>query len=203
MYRAIGSPGSRLTRVTWMLEELGQAYEIVATKQHSDTMLRYNPTGKMPALQDGELIVTDSAVICAYLGEKHADAGMGPEPGLAGRAEMMSWMLFAQTELEAPLWTKVRHKFILPDEVRAEVGPATAHDFSAEVRNLERKLAGRTFALGDRFSAVDVVLGHCGRWARGGRFEIGSEAVNAYFDRVLARPALARAVVAEKEAAAR
>lgn len=200
MYQAVGSPGSRLTRVTWMLEELGEAYEIVKAKQHSETMLRYNPTGKMPALVDGTIVVTDSAAICGYLAEKHADRGMGPEPGLAGRAAFDAWMHFAQSEFEAPLWNKLRHKFILPEECRADVGAATAHDFAREVAALERKLGGRTYALGDRFSAVDVILGHCGSWARGGKFAIGSDAVSAYFDRVLARPALVRA--REREAAA-
>jgi glutathione S-transferase len=54
--------------------------------------------------------------------------------------------------------------------------------------------------MGERFTAADVILGHCGQWARGAKFEIASERVNAYFDRVLARPALTRAK--EKEAAA-
>ncbi|WP_439604966.1 glutathione S-transferase family protein, partial [Shinella sp.] len=145
MYKAIGAPGSRLTRITWMLEEVGQPYEIVKTKQHSQTMRRYNPTGKMPALEDGDLVVTDSAAICAYLGEKHAEAALGANPGLAGRAEMMSWMVFAQAEFEAPLWNKLRHKFLLPEEVRADVGPATAHDFGAEVKALEAKLGDRPY----------------------------------------------------------
>lgn len=202
MYKAIGSPGSRLTRVTWMLEELGEPYEIVKCKQHSDTMLRYNPTGKMPALADGDVVVTDSAAICAYLGEKHADKGMGAAPGLAGRAEMDSWMLFAQSELEAPLWNKLRHRMMLPEEVRADVGPATAYDFANEVKGLEARLGDRPYALGDRFSAVDVILGHIGRWARGGKFEVASDTVKAYFDRVLSRPALGRALAREKELAA-
>ena len=77
MYLAVGAPGSRLTRITWMLEELGQPYEIVVAKQHSPEMRRYNPTGKMPALADNETVVTDSAAICAYLAEKHAEHGMG------------------------------------------------------------------------------------------------------------------------------
>jgi glutathione S-transferase len=202
MYKAVGAPGSRLTRVTWMLEELGQDYEIMPAKMRSETMLRYNPTGKVPALVDGDLIVTDSAAICAYLGEKHADAGMGPNPGLAGRAEMMAWMIYAQSEFEAPLWMKTRHKFILPEELRANISPAAAHDFAGEVEALDAKLGDRSYALGDRFSAVDVILGHCGRWARGARFEIRSARVNAYIDRVLERPALARAIAREKEAAA-
>lgn len=199
MYEAVGSPGSRLTRVTWMLEELGQPYEIVKAKQHSETMRRYNPSGKVPALVDGDLVVTDSAAICAYLAEKHADQGMGATAP-AERAELNSWLFFAQTELEAPLWNKLKHRMILSEDLRAEVGPWTAFEFAREIANFDTRLGHRQFAMGDRFTAADVLLGHCGQWARGAKFDIASERVNAYFDRVLARPALARAK--EREAAA-
>ena len=47
-----------------------------------------------------------------------------------------------------------------------------------------------------------MILGHCGQWARGGKFAIESDPVNAYFDRVLSRPALARAREREREVAA-
>lgn len=200
MYLVVGSPGSRLSRVTWMLEELGEPYSIVKAKQHSDEMRLYNPTGKMPALVDGDVVVTDSAAICAYLAEKHADKGLGADPGLAGRAAFDSWMHFAQSEFEAPMWNKLKHRLILPEEIRRDVGPWTAYEFDKEVAALEAKLGGGAYALGDRFSAVDVILGHCGQWARGARFEVKSDAVNAYFDRVLARPALARAKEREKAA---
>ena len=202
MYQAVGSPGSRLTRVTWMLEELGQSYEIIKAKQHSETMRRYNPSGKIPALVDGDFVLTDSAAICAYLGEKHAEAGLGPEPTPRGRAAMTSWMIYAQSEFEAPMWNKLKHRFLLPDELRAEVRPWLAHEFDKEVAALDAKLGDRPYALGDRFTAVDVILGHCGQWARSGKFEIGSPRVAAYFERVLSRPALARANAREEEAKA-
>lgn len=199
MYQAVGSPGSRLTRVVWMLEELGEPYEIVRAKQYSETMKRFNPTGKMPALIDGDFVLTDSAAICAYLGEKHADKGLGPNPGLQGRAEMMSWMLYALSEFEQPMWNKLKHRFLLPNELRAEVAPWVKREFDTEIAALEAKLAGRPYALGDRFSAVDVILGHCGQWARSGKFEVASPAVADYFERVLSRPALARAKQREQE----
>jgi glutathione S-transferase len=202
MYQAVGAPGSRLTRVIWMLEELGEPYEIVRAKQYSDTMKRFNPTGKMPALVDGDFVLTDSAAICAYLGEKHADKGLGPDPGVEGRAEMMSWMLYALSEFEQPMWNKLKHRFLLPQEFRAEVAPWVGREFAAEIAALEAKLAGRPYALGDRFSAVDVILGHCGQWARSGKFEVAPGAVADYFERVLSRPALARAKEREQEAQA-
>lgn len=198
-YLAVGAPGSRLTRVTWMLEELGQPYDIVRAKQHTETMRRYNPSGKMPALVDGDFTLTDSAAICIYLGEKHLDAGMGGVSP-AERAEIASWLFFAQSELEAPLWNKLKHRMLLPEEQRADVGAWVAAEFAIETANLERRLGDRRFALGDRFTAADVVLGHCGQWARGAKFHIPSDAVNAYFDRVLSRPALARAKAREAAA---
>ena len=198
-YRAVGSPGSRLIRVTWMLEELGEPYEIVEAKQHSETMRRYNPSGKVPALVDGGLVLTDSAAICAYLGDKHAAKGLGGATP-AERGQIASWLFFAQSELEAPLWNKLKHRMLLDEEERAEVGAWTRAEFAREIANLEARLGDRQFALGDRFTAADVVIGHCGQWARNAKFEIPSESVNAYFDRVLARPALARA--REREAAA-
>lgn len=192
MYKAVGSRGSRVSRVLWMLEELGEPYDFVEVKLRSPEAYALNPSGKVPILIDGDLRITDSAAICVYLGDKHAEKGMGANPGLAGRAEMDSWMHFAQSEFEAPLWNKLRHRFLLPKEFRVDVGPAAAYDFGNEVKALEKRLEGRDYALGGGFSAVDVLLGDMGGWARAGKFPIGSDAVNAYLDRVLARPARAR-----------
>jgi glutathione S-transferase len=199
MYQAVGSPGSRLTRVTWMLEELGQPYQIVKTKQHTDEMRRYSPSGKGPALVDGSTVVTDSAAICAYLADRHPERGMAPQTP-AERAHLNAWLFFAQSELEAPLWNKLKHRMLLPDAERVDVGPWTSAEFNREIRSLEARLGEHEFAMGDRFSAADVILGHCGQWARGAKFTIDSDRVNAYFDRVLARPALARAKARESAA---
>lgn len=192
MYKAVGSRGSRVSRVVWMLEELGEPYEFVPVKLRSPEAYALNPSGKVPILLDDDFTLTDSAAICIYLADKHADKSMGANAGFAGRAEMDSWMHFAQSEFEAPLWNKLRHRFILPDELRVDVGPATAHDFASEVKALDRRLGEKQFALGDRFSAVDVMLGDMGAWARAGKFPITSDRVNAYMDRVLGRPARAR-----------
>ena len=201
MYQAVGSPGSRLTRVTWMLAELDQPYEIVKAKMHTETMRRYNPSGKMPALVDDDVIVTDSAAIVLYLADRHPDRKMGGATP-AERAEIASFLFFAQAELEAPLWNKLKHKLRLPEEQRAEVGPWTTAEFAQEIANFDKRLGEREFAMGEQFTCADVILGHCGQWARGAKFEIASDRVNAYFDRVLARPALARAKAREAEVAA-
>jgi glutathione S-transferase len=201
MYKAVGSPGSRVTRVLWMLEEIGQPYEIEYAKPQSPEARKYNASGKVPALVFEDFVLTDSAAICVYLGEKHPDAGMASR-NLEERALVDSWMHFAQSELEAPLWNKLKHRLILPEEIRVDVGPWTGYEFTKEAKALARRLGEREFALGDRFTAVDIILGHIGTWARGAKFEIPSESVNAYFERVLARPAAKRAKEREMNAAA-
>jgi len=193
MYKLIGSPGSRLTRATWMLQELGEEYEIIVAKPHSDEIKKYNPSGKGPALADGEIVVIDSAAICTYLGDKHADKNMSAPPATAERASLDSWIHFSQNDLEAPLWLKARHTFILPEAMRLDVRDITRRDFAHAVTTMETRLGDNEFALGDRFTSADVLLGHTGSWARNAKFEIKSDTVNAYFDRVLSRPALARA----------
>lgn len=190
MYQAVGSPGSRLTRVTWMLEELGEPYDILYAKPQSELIRSLNPSGRVPALIDGGVVITDSAAILVYLAEKHAEKGLGPEPTLAGRAEMHSWLHFAQSELEQSLWMKLKHRLLLPAELRVDVGPATAYEFARDIKAFERRLGDRPYALGDRFSLVDVFIGFLGNWARGAKFPIESERVNAYFERVLSRPRL-------------
>ncbi len=196
MYQAIGSPGSRLIRVTWMLEELGQPYRIVKAARDSEEMRRYHPSGKGPVLVDGDVLVTDSAAICAYLADKHPEKEMGPKTP-AERAHLNAWLFFAQSELEAPLWNRQKHRSMLPDAERVDVGPWTTAEFNREINALETRLGESQYAMGNRFTAADVILGHCGQWARDAQFAVLSDRVNAYFDRVLARPALARATARE------
>ncbi len=84
MYQAVGSRGSRVSRVLWMLEELGEPYEFVEIKLRSPRAYELNPSGKVPVLIDADLVITDSAAICVYLADKHAEKVWARLPGLEG-----------------------------------------------------------------------------------------------------------------------
>jgi len=198
MYTVHGSPISRMTRVTWMLEELGEPYELHKARLGTGELAGLSASGKGPVLVDGDFVLTDSAAICLYLADKHGDKGFGPRDARE-RALMESWMLWALSEFEAPMWTKLKHRVLLPTEQRADVKAWVMAEFARESAVLERRLDGRDYAMGDRFTCVDAVVGHCGNWARSGKFEIASDAVNAYLDRVLARPAYGRALERENQ----
>ena len=77
------NPMSRGRIVRWMLEELGVSYETkildYATSMKSAEYLAINPMGKVPALQHGTTIITETPAICAYLAETFKDAGLAPQ----------------------------------------------------------------------------------------------------------------------------
>src|SRR5678810_510240 len=79
---------SRSQRVLWLLEELGDEYEIVRYQRDAKTMLappellKVHPLGKSPVITDGAVTVAESGAIIEYLIETYgANAGLRPAPG--------------------------------------------------------------------------------------------------------------------------
>ncbi|MCB8839015.1 glutathione S-transferase family protein [Aurantimonas sp. VKM B-3413] len=195
-------PGSRLGRVTWMLEEIGEPYEIVPCKPHDETIKALNPSGKMPALIDGDFVLVDSGAIVGYLADKYAPTILSAPSGTRERAMIDSFVQFAQSELESGPWHKAQNRFVLPEHLRRDVDDLVAYEFGTACHALEARLGDRSYAVDERFTIADLMLGHCAAWARMARLEISSPALNAYFDSILDRPALARARAREAEAKA-
>ena len=191
-----GHPNSRATRALWALEEVRAEYEYVHVdlktgQARSDAYLALNPAGKVPTLIDSELVITESAAICLYLGDKFPESGLVPPIGSTERAECYRWVSFAISELEQPLWTIAKHRFVLPKEKRVSAILQTAFwEFSIAASVLAKGIADRPYAVGEQFTAADILLGHTLAWARSTRIELGHGSLNSYADRVLDRPAL-------------
>ncbi|MEE8310293.1 MAG: glutathione S-transferase family protein [Hyphomicrobium sp.] len=202
MYVLYGFPGSRTTRVTWMIEEIGADYEFVATRPHSKIAYSVNPSGKLPALKVDSETIVDSIAICSYLADCHPEAGLTYSPGTIERAQMESWLQFAALDLEAPLWMFNRQTMILPKPKRTPgILDVCTEDWANALKAMAARLGENTYAMGERFTVADVVLGHIGRWAAQIKYPIEPQSVSSYFDRVQRRPALARALERESAAA--
>ncbi|HEY8276490.1 MAG TPA: glutathione S-transferase N-terminal domain-containing protein, partial [Methyloceanibacter sp.] len=66
---------SRSSIVRWMLEELGEPYDLnlinlAAGEQQAPDYLAVNPMGKVPALKHGDAVITEAAAICTYLADE-------------------------------------------------------------------------------------------------------------------------------------
>lgn len=75
----------------WLaLEATGQVFdEVMIPLGQPDTqaaILRWSPTGKVPAYRDGDIIVWDSLAICEFLAERYPEAHLWPEEPQANAA---------------------------------------------------------------------------------------------------------------------
>ncbi|HEX5033312.1 MAG TPA: glutathione S-transferase, partial [bacterium] len=91
---------SRSSIVRWMLEELGEPYELhvlslAKGEQRQPSHLAVNPMGKVPALRHGDVVVTEAAAICTYLADEFPDAGLNIPIGDPRRGPYLKWLFFA------------------------------------------------------------------------------------------------------------
>ena len=202
-----GYRNGRTLRVLWALEEIGAPYEFIEVdlkrgEHREPEFLGLNPAGKVPVLDDGGTIVTESAAICMHLADRHPDSGLLPPLGTPERTECYRWTSFILTELDAPLWTIAKHRFALPSDRRV---PAVIETASWEFRNAASVLASalkdRPYLAGAAFSVADILAGHTLLWAKSARIPLGSDFPDAYLERLLARAAVTRARAAANEPA--
>ena len=115
MYKVIGTIKSRGFRVMWMLEEMGIDYEYVPCPPRSEIARKYNALGKIPALVDGDEVLTDSVALMTYLGDKHGQ--LTAPAGTPARAQQDALTLWLIDEFDAVLWTYAKNAFVFPEEL--------------------------------------------------------------------------------------
>lgn len=206
MVKVYGYPKSRSLRITWLLEEMAQKYDYqtidFAKGDHrAAAFLAINPAGKVPAIEDGELVISESAAIVAYLADRYSEGRLIPAAGSAQRARFDQWSYFVISELEQPLWTIGKHKFALPAEHRVAAIMATAQwEFQQALSLLSQGLADNDYLLGPQFSAVDILVAQTLLWGLWFKQPIEQPNLQAYIERLKSRPAMAAAAQRELQA---
>jgi glutathione S-transferase len=201
MYKIVGYPRSRAMRVIWLLEELGEPYELDPAFPQTDTVKALNPTGKVPVLIVGDEVLTESIAICAYLADKHGQFTF--PAGTIERARQDSFTQFGVDVLEGALWTAAKNSFILPEEIRVPaIKDVCRMEFAQGLKTLEQRLGDGPYAMGNTFTIADILLGSCLGWASNAKFELPDEGpVCAYFKRLKERPAFLATMAKVAEAA--
>ncbi|MDK3017672.1 glutathione S-transferase family protein [Pseudodonghicola flavimaris] len=190
MYKVYGAVASRAFRVLWMLEELGQRYELHEIKPHSAEALALNASGKIPILADGDAVLTDSVAIITYLADKH---GRFTYPaGSVERAHQDALSHTILDEFDAVLWTAARHRAVLPEDMRVPgVTDSLKWEFERNLARLGNRFAG-PFLQGDQMTIADILCVHCLGWAKSAGFPLEDETMNAYFKALRGREAYGR-----------
>jgi glutathione S-transferase len=192
------SPQSRSTTARWMLEELGEPYEIklvdlAAGAQREPSYLAINPMGKVPALVHDGTVLTEVAAICCYLADAYPQANLAPPIGDARRGPYLKWLFFGPSCAEPALIAKSMGG---PQPPRGQAGWG---DYDTVIGVLQQAVANGPYILGEQFTAADVVIGAGLRW--GMLFKLLPELPEfvAYTQRLAERPALQRQTARDRE----
>jgi glutathione S-transferase len=189
---------SRSSVTLWMLEELGEPYEIELLSlkngdQHKPEYLAVNPMGKVPTLDDAGTIVSEVSAICCYLADAYPKAGLAPAVHDKLRGPYLKWLFYVPSCVEPAVLDKAMNR---PPPPRSTAGWADYDTVIEVLRAATAKAA--PYLLGERFTAADVVVGSSLRWLM--QFKLIPELPEfvAYTDTLKKRPALQRQLATDQ-----
>ena len=195
MYTVIGATKSRGFRVMWMLEEMGITYEQNPAAARSDEAKKFNPLGKIPALVDGDHVLTDSMAIMTYLGDKHGQ--LTAPAGTPARAQQDALTFWLIDEFDAILWSAAKHSFALPENERVPaVKDSLKSEFTRSVAILSERLDG-PFLMGNQMTISDILAVHCINWSIGAGFPRINDKLATWAKEMRERPAFRAAQAKE------
>ena len=193
---------SRSSVTLWMLEELGEPYEVELLSlkngdQRKPEYLAVNPMGKVPTLDDAGTNVSEVSAICCYLADAYPKAGLAPAVHDKLRGPYLKWLFYVPSCVEPAVLDKAMNR---PAAPRSTAGWADYDTVIEVLRAATAKAA--PYLLGERFTAADVVVGSSIRWLM--QFKLIPELPEfvAYTNTLKKRPALQRQL-AKDEAYAR
>lgn len=188
-------PWTRGRGVHVFLEELGEPYEYrvvdIAGGEHKGAeYLAINPMGKLPALQHGELIITESAAIYAYLAERFAPGKLAPLLDDPARAKYLRALFFSAGTLEYSLFDRFLGRGIEGERAKMAIGYGSLEE---TLGALEELISEGPFILGEQLTAADFALGAQLEWAVMAKVaELGPNAL-ALRERISGRESFKRA----------
>jgi glutathione S-transferase len=188
-----GTSGN-VQKVVWLMEELGQPYTREDygrqfNNTQTEAYLNLNPSGKVPTLVDGDVVVWESNTILRYLCSKSAGGAKLYPVDPAARSLIERWMDWQLASLNGP-YLGVFKEAKKKEEERAASFAADSKELGAQLEILEKGTAGRPWLAGADFSIADICLGPI--IDRCLAFPVALPAVpgiRAWRDKVVARPA--------------
>lgn len=150
------NPQSRGRIVRWILEEIGQPYQVEVIeydRMKDPDYLAVHPLGKVPAIKHHGRVLTECAAICAYLADVFPESGLGPSAG--EKADYYRWFFYAAGPLEAAISNQAMGWQVPPERERM----FGYGNFDKAIAAVDELLSLRDYVCGERFTAADVYLG--------------------------------------------
>ena len=197
MLQLYGNPRSRAMRCLWMLEEMGEPYQLIEKSTRADDLqsaeyLRLNPNARIPTLVDGEVVLWESMAINLYLAQKHEGPMHCAGPEVLGLAAQ--WSFWAVLEMEVLLLDLLLHRAVLPEFARdASYAERDELLLRKPLGVLNDALVGHEYLVGNSFTVADLNVASILVWGKMARLDMStlSEATR-WLDGCLARSAYGR-----------
>lgn len=158
--RIFGIAASRTVRNLWMCEELGLSYAHIPVSTangatRTPEFLQVNPSGHIPAIDDGGFTLSESLAINLYLARRH---GKLCPASLEGEAKAWQWSFWAASELDMQMNDWFKHAALLPIEQRNVAIALQAREaLEWPLTVLDRELADRAYLVpGGDFTVADL-----------------------------------------------
>ena len=179
-----------------MLLELGVDYRFHAIgprtgETQSGEFLRLNPRHKIPVLQHGSLVLTESAAIIEYLSETFPNPQIYRPSNPESFAALREWCYFIISELDAgSLYMVRRHLGLKHIYGEAPVAVQAAKTYFSHNLEAMAPRIGITspYLFGTKLSTADILLMTCLEWALAEKLTL-PESVMKYRERLAGRSA--------------
>ena len=190
---------SRSSIILWMLEEIGQPYDIKLLSLSKGENLKpdylaVNPMGKVPALRHGDAVITEGAAICTYLADEFPDKKLNVPVGNPGRGVYLKWLFFGPSVIEPAMTDRA-----FPRKESPRAASVGWRDFDTVLQILSDALAKGPFLMGEQFTAADIVIGSGLRYGMMFKLIPERQEFQEYVGRITERPAAQRAQAKDKE----
>jgi len=190
---------SRSSIVLWMMEELGEPYDIhllslTKGENREPAYLAINPMGKVPAIRHGETVITEAAAICTYLADEFPGAKLNVPIGSSQRGVYLKWLFFGPGCIEPAVIDRAA-----PRKEEARRGMLGYGDFDTTMNTVAAAVEKGPWLMGEQFTAADVIIGANIRWGMMFKMIPERPEFTAYAGRIAARPAAQRAEAKDKE----
>jgi glutathione S-transferase len=167
------------------LEEIGCKYTTIdihpRRRDEIPDFADVNPLQRVPALREGPEQVYETGAVLAYLGDRFPADRVAPQPSDPDRGAYLRWLFWLSNTLHTAWWPVARKVDGAEDRMQAHEA------------YIERELGDGAYCLGDRFSLADIYLYMLVGWRSFyGEHLFRGDVVEAHFERIGARPAIAR-----------
>lgn len=197
---------SNVQTAMWAVAELGLEHERIdwggAFGGNDDPSYReMNPNGLIPVMKDGDIILWESPVIVRYLGAKYGDDAFWPtDPGRRARLDM--WAEWVKTSVSPEMIYKVFWQLVRTGAADRDMKVVASGTESLKrlMTILDARLAEGDYLGGDVLSFADIIAGHVlYRYMTMDFDKAVTPNLDAYYERLTARPAYAEHVMVSYE----